>query len=120
MSEFDTFRHPLELRYASKEMKQIFSQRTRVTTWRKCWIWLIEAQKELGLPVSDEAIKQMKEHEFVADEEFPIAAEEEAKRRSVTTFRPARYCRLSRKLSVRLCTDITADTMSWLGCTLTV
>lgn len=78
---YDTFRHPLELRYASSEMKQLFSPRTRVTTWRKCWIWLIEAQKELGLPVSDEAIAQMKAHETVADEEFPIAAEEEARRR---------------------------------------
>ncbi|KAF2156249.1 putative adenylosuccinate lyase Ade13 [Myriangium duriaei CBS 260.36] len=78
---YDTFRHPLELRYASNEMKKLFSPRTRVTTWRQCWIWLIEAQKELGLPVSDEAIEQMKAHEIVADEEFPVAAEEEARRR---------------------------------------
>ncbi|TKX19447.1 adenylosuccinate lyase [Elsinoe australis] len=78
---YDTFRHPLELRYASNEMKQLFSPKERVTTWRRCWIWLIEAQKELGLPVSDEAIKQMKDHEVVQDEEFPVAAEEEARRR---------------------------------------
>lgn len=62
-------------------MKQLFSPKERVTTWRRCWIWLIEAQKELGLPVSDEAIKQMKDHEIVQDEEFPVAAEEEARRR---------------------------------------
>ncbi|KAG8625887.1 hypothetical protein KVT40_006288 [Elsinoe batatas] len=78
---YDTFRHPLELRYASNEMKKLFSPKERVTTWRRLWIWLIEAQKELGLPVSDEAIKQMKDHEIVADEEFPVAAEEEARRR---------------------------------------
>jgi len=83
-AEYDTFRHPLELRYASNEVKHLFSPRMRVSTWRQLWIWLIEAQKELGLPVADEAISQMKEHQKVRDEEFPIAAKEEAKRRQVT------------------------------------
>ena len=85
---FDSFTHPLGLRYASNDMKQLFSQRTRVTTWRKCWIWLAEAEKELGLAISDEAIAQMKAHEVVADEEFPIAAVEEARRRYDCLFLP--------------------------------
>jgi len=62
-------------------MKYIFSPRMRVSTWRQLWIWLLEAQKELGLPVTDEALDQMKAHQVVKDEEFPIAAKEEAKRR---------------------------------------
>ena len=53
----------------------------RVSTWRQLWIWLLESQKELGLPVSDEAVSQMKEHQIVAEEEFAIAAKEEEKRR---------------------------------------
>lgn len=62
----------------------------RVSTWRQLWIWLLEAQKELGLEVTDEAIEQMKAHQMVADEEFPIAAKEEAKRRCVSSLAIAR------------------------------
>ncbi|KAI4783632.1 Adenylosuccinate lyase [Aureobasidium sp. EXF-3400] len=80
-SPYDTFRHPLELRYASKEMKHLFSPRMRVSTWRQLWIWLAESQKELGLSISDEAINQMKVNQIVQDDEFKIAAKEEERRR---------------------------------------
>ncbi|KAL1306402.1 hypothetical protein AAFC00_005109 [Neodothiora populina] len=80
-SQFDTFRHPLELRYASQDMKHLFSPRMRVGTWRQLWVWLMESQKELGLPITDEALAQMKANQFVKDEEFAIAAKEEARRR---------------------------------------
>jgi len=63
------------------EMKHMFSPRMRVNTWRQLWIWLLEAQKELGLPVTDEALNQMKLNKNVKEEEFAIAAKEEAKRR---------------------------------------
>lgn len=62
-------------------MKHMFSPRMRVNTWRQLWIWLLEAQKELGLPVTDEALNQMKLNKNVKEEEFAIAAKEEAKRR---------------------------------------
>jgi len=64
-------------------MKHLFSPRMRVGTWRQLWIWLLEAQKELGLPVTDEALSQMKAHRYIEEEEFEIAAKEEAKRRLV-------------------------------------
>ena len=32
----------------------------RFHTWRKLWLNLAIAEKELGLPISDEAIEQMK------------------------------------------------------------
>jgi len=63
------------------EMKHMFSPRMRVNTWRQLWVWLLEAQKELGLPVTDEALSQMKLNKNVKEEEFAIAAKEEAKRR---------------------------------------
>lgn len=62
---------------AGTEMKTIFSARTRSSTWRKLWLWLAEAEKELGLPISDEAITQMKEHLEFTDQDFVVAAEEE-------------------------------------------
>lgn len=62
-------------------MKTIFSARTRASTWRQLWVWLAEAEKELGLPIPDDAITQMKEHIVMTDEDFDVAAEEERKRR---------------------------------------
>ncbi|KAF2456917.1 putative adenylosuccinate lyase Ade13 [Lineolata rhizophorae] len=62
-------------------MKQLFSARTRFSTWRKLWIWLAEAEKELGLKITDEQIEQLRAHEQITDEEFKTAAEEEKRRR---------------------------------------
>ena len=62
-------------------MKQLFSPRTRFTTWRKLWLSLAEAEKELGLDISDQAIEQMRANLVIKDEEFPTAAEEEKRRR---------------------------------------
>ena len=45
-------------------------------------VWLAKAEKELGLRViSDEAISQMEKHVTVQDDEFPVIAEEEKRRR---------------------------------------
>jgi adenylosuccinate lyase len=81
MSANDTYQDPLNSRYSSKEMKFLFSPRNRFSTWRQLWVWLAQAEKELGLDISDEAIEQMEAHKEIKDEEFAIAAEEEKKRR---------------------------------------
>ncbi|MCB0271927.1 MAG: adenylosuccinate lyase [Bdellovibrionales bacterium] len=47
-------------RYASKEMAQIFSQEKRITLWRELWIALAEAEQELGLPITNVQIDQLK------------------------------------------------------------
>lgn len=45
----------------------------RFSTWRKLWVWLAEAEMELGLPeISHEAIDQMKEHQIIQDDEFAV------------------------------------------------
>ncbi|NPA15705.1 MAG: adenylosuccinate lyase [Deferribacteres bacterium] len=54
------FSHPLVERYASKEMVEIFSPERKFYTWRLLWIALAEAQKELGLPITQEQIDEMK------------------------------------------------------------
>jgi adenylosuccinate lyase len=67
--------------FIGKEMKTIFSQRNRASTWRTLWINLAEAEKTLGLDISDEAIKQLKENNIMTDEDFVVASEEEKRRR---------------------------------------
>ena len=62
-------------------MLTLFSARTRASTWRKLWIWLAEAEKELGLDISDQAISQMRDAVVMTDEDFEIAAVEEKRRR---------------------------------------
>ncbi|KAB2581108.1 putative adenylosuccinate lyase protein [Lasiodiplodia theobromae] len=81
MTEYSIYQTPLNSRYASEPMKQLFSPRTRFTTWRKLWLSLAEAEKELGLDISDQAIEQMRANLVIKDEEFPTAAEEEKRRR---------------------------------------
>ena len=49
-------------RYPSKEMKYLFSPEKKFTTWRKLWIALAESEQELGLPITDEQIAELKAH----------------------------------------------------------
>lgn len=57
----DKYENPLITRYASSEMAHIFSSDVKFTTWRVLWIALAEAEKELGLPITDEQIDEMKQ-----------------------------------------------------------
>ena len=67
------YQNPLTERYASEEMSSIFSAAEKHANWRRLWIALAEAQAELGLPVSNEAIQQMRDH--ITDIDFTRAAE---------------------------------------------
>lgn len=58
MSEF--YENPLCTRYAGNEMKRIFSSDNKFATWRKLWIALAEAEKELGIDIKQEQIDEMK------------------------------------------------------------
>ncbi|THU84424.1 Adenylosuccinate lyase [Dendrothele bispora CBS 962.96] len=81
MEAFDTYQTPLSSRYASKEMAHLFSPSNRFYTWRKLWLNLAIAEKELGLSISDEAVEQMKANLRLTPEQFDVAAKEEKKRR---------------------------------------
>ena len=71
----DTYESPLSARYASKEMKYIFSPDMKFRTWRKLWIALAEAEMELGLPITQEQINELKEH--ADDINYEVAQERE-------------------------------------------
>ena len=71
MSTTDRYSSPLSERYASKEMQYIFSQDFKFSTWRRLWIALAETEKELGLPITQEQIDEMKEH--VTDINYDVA-----------------------------------------------
>ncbi|EAU87697.1 adenylosuccinate lyase [Coprinopsis cinerea okayama7 len=81
MDAFETYQTPLSSRYASKEMAHLFSPAKRFSTWRELWLNLAIAEKELGLPIPDEAIEQMRNNLQLTPEQFEIAAAEEKKRR---------------------------------------
>ena len=57
------YENPLIRRYASQEMLELFSPDKKFQTWRKLWITLAEAEKELGLSITDEQIAEMKAFE---------------------------------------------------------
>ena len=71
----DTYESPLSARYASKEMKYIFSPDKKFRTWRKLWIALAESEKELGLPITQEQIDELKAH--AGDINYEVAQERE-------------------------------------------
>lgn len=54
-------------RYGSKEMKRLFSKEYKHSTWRKIWVALAESEQELGLPISEAQIDEMKAHIFTID-----------------------------------------------------
>jgi adenylosuccinate lyase len=58
----DTASNPLTERYASREMSYLFSADFKFRTWRRLWIALAEAEKELGLPISDAQIAELRAH----------------------------------------------------------
>ena len=73
----EIYQEPLVSRYTSREMQELFSERTRIQTWRRCWIALAEAQNELGLSeiVTREMINELKEN--ADDIDFDMAAGKE-------------------------------------------
>ncbi len=71
----DGYTSPLSERYASKEMQYIFSPEKKFRTWRRLWIALAEAEKELGLNITDEQIEELKAH--ADDINYDIAKDKE-------------------------------------------
>ena len=58
----NTYETPLNSRYASREMQYIFSPDRKFTTWRKLWVALAESEMEMGLPVTQAQVDELKAH----------------------------------------------------------
>ena len=71
----DSYQSPLCSRYASKEMKHLFSNDVKFSTWRKLWIALAEAEMELGLNITEQQINELKAH--ADDINYDVATERE-------------------------------------------
>ena len=73
----DIYQEPLVSRYTSLEMQQLFSEKTRFTTWRRCWLALAEAQHELGLTdiVTGEMVNEMRAN--IENIDYELAAQKE-------------------------------------------
>lgn len=71
----DVYESPLSARYADKEMKYLFSPDMKFRTWRKLWIALAETEMELGLPVTQAQVDELKAH--ADDINYEVAQERE-------------------------------------------
>ena len=72
---YDRYESPLISRYASSDMLQLFSPQRRVETWRRLWLALARAQRELGLPITQAQLQDLEEH--LCDIDFDCAAARE-------------------------------------------
>ena len=71
----DVYENPLCSRYASEKMQHLFSPQWKFSTFRRLWLALAESEQELGLPITDEQLEEMRAH--LDDIDFDRAAEYE-------------------------------------------
>jgi len=75
----DRYENPLITRYASPEMCRLFGAQRKFSTWRRLWLALAEAEQELGLPITDEQLAEMRVH--LDDIDFAAAGQHERRLR---------------------------------------
>jgi adenylosuccinate lyase len=75
----NTYESPFNTRYASQEMLELFSPHVKFKTWRRLWIALAEAEKELGLDITDEQINELKLHKDDINYELAEQIEKETR-----------------------------------------
>ncbi|MFT5731011.1 MAG: adenylosuccinate lyase [Desulforhopalus sp.] len=75
----EIYQEPLVSRYTSREMQELFSEKTKFTNWRRCWLALAEAQFELGLTsiVTEEMLDEMRSNVNNIDYDVAAAKEKE-------------------------------------------
>ncbi len=76
------YESPLCSRYSSERMQRLFSSDTRFSTWRRLWVELADAQRKLGLPITEAQVAELRAHLTDIDYEA-VAAREAAVRHDV-------------------------------------
>ena len=71
----DVYNSPLASRYASEYMLGLFSQDTRIRTWRRLWVSLARAEMKLGLPITEAQVNELEAH--IDDIDYEAAAKRE-------------------------------------------
>jgi adenylosuccinate lyase len=61
MTDYEQYQSPFSWRYASPEMRQIWSEANKRRLWRNLWVALAQAQSELGL-VSPDQVADLRAH----------------------------------------------------------
>jgi adenylosuccinate lyase len=62
MTLHEFYENPLCGRYADEEMKRLFSDDWKFSTWRRLWVALAESEQALGLPITDEQLGELRAH----------------------------------------------------------
>ncbi|MCM1365033.1 MAG: adenylosuccinate lyase [Faecalibacterium sp.] len=75
MADRDSYISPFSTRYASAEMQHIFSDNFKFRCWRRLWIALAKAEKQLGLDITDEQIAELEANKDNVN--FDVAEERE-------------------------------------------
>src|SRR4051794_36449077 len=73
------YENPLISRYSSREMGALWGEQRKFSTWRRVWLWLAEVEQELGLPITNEQLAEMRNH--LDDIDFAAASAYEKKLR---------------------------------------
>ncbi len=71
----NVYENPLIKRYASKPMAELWSEQRKHSTWRRLWVALAEAERELGIEISESQISDLKS--ATDDIDFVLAAKYE-------------------------------------------
>ncbi|MCR4906773.1 MAG: adenylosuccinate lyase [Clostridiales bacterium] len=75
----DSYESPFSARYASEEMLNLFSPDTRYQTWRRLWVALAQAERELGLPITEKQVGELEAHLTDIDYDVVAARENEVR-----------------------------------------
>ena len=71
----ESYENPLCGRYAGEEMKRLFSDDFKFSTWRRLWLALAESEQALGLAITDEQLAELRAH--LDDVDYEAAARHE-------------------------------------------
>jgi len=75
MKDYQTYDNPLIQRYASRAMARLWSPQVKFSTWRRLWVALAEAERELGLNITAGQVEEMRAK--VEEIDFPAAEQYE-------------------------------------------